>query len=247
MAIILRRLEKDTKDEYGAEVTIQRPPSPAGREVRLRPEPEHLQRLPQMRRGLSPREQPRSPFAPVVHPRFRNVEGLDGHGEGPCALQPSGAAARQILHAGPMSALRSSTLRRCLPGRGDLEGTGRHRGGRLQLVHRLPLLRSRVSISCAAFQLVQAGHTRQRDQPRSIYLSNRIRPQGVMEKCTFCLHRTRNGRLPACLEACPTGARVFGNLLDPNSEIRRVLAHKRVFVLKEELGLKPNFFYFFDV
>lgn len=78
------------------------------------------------------------------------------------------------------------------------------------------------------------------------YLSNRIRPAGVVEKCTFCLHRTREGRLPACLEACPTGARVFGNLLDEDSEIRWVLENKRVFVLKEELGTKPNFFYFFD-
>ena len=67
-----------------------------------------------------------------------------------------------------------------------------------------------------------------------------------MEKCTFCLHRTREGRLPACLEACPTGARVFGNVLDPDSEIRWVLENKRVFVLKEELGTKPRFFYFFD-
>jgi Fe-S-cluster-containing dehydrogenase component len=83
--------------------------------------------------------------------------------------------------------------------------------------------------------------------PVQAYLSNRIRPQGVMEKCTFCLHRSRNGRLPACLEACPTGARVFGNLLDPDSEIRRVIANKRVFVLKEELGTRPSFFYFFDV
>ncbi len=82
--------------------------------------------------------------------------------------------------------------------------------------------------------------------PNQSYLSNRIRPQGVMEKCTFCLHRTRVGRLPACLEACPTGARVFGNLLDPKSEIRWVLNNKRVFVLKEELGTKPRFFYFFD-
>lgn len=82
--------------------------------------------------------------------------------------------------------------------------------------------------------------------PVQSYLSNRIRPQGVMEKCTFCLHRTRAGRLPACLEACPTGARVFGNLLDPTSEIRWVLENKRVFVLKEELGTKPQFFYFFD-
>ena len=82
--------------------------------------------------------------------------------------------------------------------------------------------------------------------PNQGYLSNRVRPQGVMEKCTFCLHRTRRGELPACLEACPTGARVFGNLLDPESEIRWVLANKRVFVLKEELGTRPRFFYFFD-
>lgn len=82
--------------------------------------------------------------------------------------------------------------------------------------------------------------------PNQSYLSNRIRPQGVMEKCTFCLHRTREGRLPACLEACPTGARVFGNVLDPDSEIRWVLRNKRVFVLKEELGTRPRFFYFFD-
>jgi molybdopterin-containing oxidoreductase family iron-sulfur binding subunit len=82
--------------------------------------------------------------------------------------------------------------------------------------------------------------------PDQAYLSNRIRPQGVVEKCTFCLHRTRKGKLPACLEACPTGARVFGNLLDPKSEIRWVLENKRVFVLKEELGTKPRFFYFFD-
>ena len=78
------------------------------------------------------------------------------------------------------------------------------------------------------------------------YLSNRIRPQGVVEKCHFCLHRTRKGKLPACLEACPTGARVFGNMLDPNSEIRWVLENKRVFVLKADLGTKPRFFYFFD-
>jgi molybdopterin-containing oxidoreductase family iron-sulfur binding subunit len=78
------------------------------------------------------------------------------------------------------------------------------------------------------------------------YLSNRIRSQGVVEKCTFCLHRVRRGRHPACLEACPTGARVFGNVLDERSEIRWVLAEKRVFVLKEGLGTSPRFFYYFD-
>jgi molybdopterin-containing oxidoreductase family iron-sulfur binding subunit len=82
--------------------------------------------------------------------------------------------------------------------------------------------------------------------PDQGYLSNRVRPQGVVEKCHFCLHRTRKGKLPACAEACPTGARVFGNLLDPDSPIRWVLDNKRVFVLKEELGTRPRFFYFFD-
>lgn len=82
--------------------------------------------------------------------------------------------------------------------------------------------------------------------PDQSYLSNRIRPVGVVEKCTYCLHRTRRGKLPACLEACPTGARVFGNILDPKSNIRWILENKRVYILKEELGTKPAFFYYFD-
>jgi len=78
------------------------------------------------------------------------------------------------------------------------------------------------------------------------YLGNRIRTKGVMEKCTFCVQRTREGRLPACVEACPTGSRVFGNLLDPDSEIRFVLKNKKVFRLKEDLGTDPKFWYFID-
>jgi molybdopterin-containing oxidoreductase family iron-sulfur binding subunit len=78
------------------------------------------------------------------------------------------------------------------------------------------------------------------------YLSNRIRPKGVVEKCTFCLHRTREGKYPACLEVCPTGARVFGNLLDPDSEITYILNNKRVYILKEDVGTQPRFYYFFD-
>lgn len=78
------------------------------------------------------------------------------------------------------------------------------------------------------------------------YLSNRPRSKGVMEKCTFCLHRTREGRYPACLEACPTGSRVFGNILDPDSQISYVLRNRRTFVLKEDTGTIPRFFYYFD-
>jgi len=82
--------------------------------------------------------------------------------------------------------------------------------------------------------------------PNQHYLGNRMRQKGVMEKCTFCVQRSREGQLPACAEACPTGARIFGNLLDPDSEIRYVLANKKVFRLKEDLGTEPKFWYFMD-
>ncbi|PLX20391.1 MAG: 4Fe-4S ferredoxin [Marinilabiliales bacterium] len=79
------------------------------------------------------------------------------------------------------------------------------------------------------------------------YLGNRPRTKGVVEKCTFCIQRVREGKYPSCVEVCPTGSRKFGNLLDPNSEIRYILENKRVVVLKAELNTQPNFFYFFGV
>ncbi len=82
--------------------------------------------------------------------------------------------------------------------------------------------------------------------PNQAYLGNRVRPKGVVEKCTFCLQRTREGRYPACMEVCPTGARVFGDLSDPESEINQILKEKRVYVLKEDVGTLPRFYYFFD-
>ena len=81
--------------------------------------------------------------------------------------------------------------------------------------------------------------------PDQHYLGNRPRPKGVVEKCTFCIQRTRKGRYPACVEVCPVGARKFGNLLDPESEIRYIIEHKRVMVLKEDLNTVPKFFYFY--
>jgi molybdopterin-containing oxidoreductase family iron-sulfur binding subunit len=96
------------------------------------------------------------------------------------------------------------------------------------------------------FNFAQPSIPKEKINPDMSYLSNRPRSKGVMEKCTYCLHRTREGRYPACLEACPTGARIFGNVLDPNSEIAFVLKHKRTFVLKEEVGTVPRFFYYFD-
>lgn len=83
--------------------------------------------------------------------------------------------------------------------------------------------------------------------PNMSYLGNRPRHRGVMEKCHFCIQRTRAGRYPACVEVCPTGSRKFGNILDPNSEVSYILQNKRVMVLKEELGTMPRFYYYFDI
>jgi molybdopterin-containing oxidoreductase family iron-sulfur binding subunit len=81
--------------------------------------------------------------------------------------------------------------------------------------------------------------------PDTEFLGNRPRRRGVVEKCSFCIQRVRKGRYPACVEVCPVGARKFGNLLDPESEIRYILENKRVFILKEELNTQPKFFYYF--
>ena len=81
--------------------------------------------------------------------------------------------------------------------------------------------------------------------PETHYLGNRPRYKGVVEKCTFCIQRTRAGKYPACAEVCPVGARKFGNLLDPKSEIRYLIENKRVFRLKEDINTEPKFYYFF--
>lgn len=77
------------------------------------------------------------------------------------------------------------------------------------------------------------------------YLGNRPRAKGVVEKCTFCIQRVRQGLYPACVEVCPVGSRKFGNLLDEQSEIRIIMKNKRVFILKEELNTQPKFYYFY--
>ena len=66
---------------------------------------------------------------------------------------------------------------------------------------------------------------------------------GVVEKCTFCIHRTRQGMTTKCTEACPVGARKFGDLNDPESDVSILLATRRAFRLKEELGNSPRIWY----
>ncbi len=66
---------------------------------------------------------------------------------------------------------------------------------------------------------------------------------GTVDKCNFCLHRLRAGLLPACVETCVGGARVFGDLNDPESSVSRLLAEHETQVLKPKAGTHPNVFY----
>jgi molybdopterin-containing oxidoreductase family iron-sulfur binding subunit len=85
-----------------------------------------------------------------------------------------------------------------------------------------------------------------------------IRTRGVVEKCTFCSQRIRAAKdkakdeerevqdgeiIPACAETCPTKARVFGNLADPESKVAKLAKSPRAFKLEEHLGTEPKVIY----
>jgi phenylacetyl-CoA:acceptor oxidoreductase 27-kDa subunit len=81
------------------------------------------------------------------------------------------------------------------------------------------------------------------------------RPRGVPEKCAFCYQRIDRGlalgltpgvdpdATPACVGACPTGARVFGDLNNPDSPVSKLLHENPNFRLREDLGTGPRVYY----
>lgn len=70
------------------------------------------------------------------------------------------------------------------------------------------------------------------------------RTRGVVEKCNFCAERLRLGQQPACVEACGgSKAIVFGNLNDPESEIRHMLKQHHTVQRHPSLGTLPSVFY----
>ena len=65
----------------------------------------------------------------------------------------------------------------------------------------------------------------------------------TVEKCTFCAHRLDRGELPACVEVCPSRARIFGDLNDPTSEVARTLNSRLHFQLLPEKQTDPSVYY----
>ncbi len=65
----------------------------------------------------------------------------------------------------------------------------------------------------------------------------------VAEKCTWCYHRITKGMNPACVDACAFGARMIGNIMDPNDPLTKIIKTERVNVLKPEYGTNPMAYY----
>ncbi len=73
-----------------------------------------------------------------------------------------------------------------------------------------------------------------------------VRMHGVVEKCTFCVHRIDSGLEPACVEACRKdghGAMTFGDFKDRNSEITQAVRSSKAKQIRADLGCNPGVFY----
>jgi Fe-S-cluster-containing dehydrogenase component len=69
------------------------------------------------------------------------------------------------------------------------------------------------------------------------------RTRGVVEKCNFCAERLAKGEIPACVAACKNGEMVFGDMEDPESEVRKILKENFAIRRKPQLGTRPQVYY----
>jgi len=65
----------------------------------------------------------------------------------------------------------------------------------------------------------------------------------IADKCDFCIHRVSKGLVPSCVNACVGGARIFGDVSDPTSEIAQRMATNPTTVLRPGKGTEPNVYY----
>lgn len=66
----------------------------------------------------------------------------------------------------------------------------------------------------------------------------------IADKCDFCAHRLKRGETPACVETCPTKARIFGDLNDPESTVSKLAEkEKLVQIVHPLVNTNPNIYY----
>ena len=70
-----------------------------------------------------------------------------------------------------------------------------------------------------------------------------VREKGVVEKCNLCAERIAKDQLPACVEACKEKAIIFGDLNNPDSEVRHILSTNDTIRRKPHLSTMPNVYY----
>jgi len=76
------------------------------------------------------------------------------------------------------------------------------------------------------------------------YASRFIHPlTHTASKCTWCYHRVSKGLKPACVQACPTGTRMFGDIKDRYDPARKLIEEERIGVLQPQLLTKPKCYY----
>ncbi len=83
-----------------------------------------------------------------------------------------------------------------------------------------------------------------KENPERLNEKQPKRSHGVAESCDFCAHLVDAGKRPACVDACETGAMIFGDLNDPSSEVSRFVAASGVKRIREDLGCEPGVYYF---
>lgn len=79
--------------------------------------------------------------------------------------------------------------------------------------------------------------------PEERYIAGGGHYKGVIEKCTFCVHRVEEGLAPAGVANCPPRTLFFGDLDDPESEVSRLLREQPHFRLLEDAGTEPRVYY----